>query len=126
MENRRGAWGLKESQGHSSLGNGREGGPRKLQARHSFTSVTEKAMEWLILVVISEHVEGKKLMRNSEDGFTEGKFCLIAFDGMTAWVYEGTAVNVVYLDFSRLLTVSLIGKHAQFFKVMLPDFSITP
>lgn len=61
-------------------------------------------MEWLILVVISEHVEGKKLIRNSEHGFTKGKFCLInliAFVGMTAWVYEGTAGDVVCLDFSK-------------------------
>ncbi|PKU48833.1 rna-directed dna polymerase from mobile element jockey- hypothetical protein [Limosa lapponica baueri] len=74
-------------------------------------------MEQLILEVISKNVE-EKVIRNGQHGFTKGKSCLctlIAFyDGMTVWVDEGRAVDVVYLNFSKAFdTVShniLIGK----------------
>uniref|UniRef100_A0A8B9Q3X1 Reverse transcriptase domain-containing protein n=1 Tax=Apteryx owenii TaxID=8824 RepID=A0A8B9Q3X1_APTOW len=55
-------------------------------------------MEQLIL-------EDKKVIRSSQHGFAKGKSCLtnlIAFyDGMTGWVDEGRAVDVVSLDFSK-------------------------
>jgi len=65
----------------------------------SLTSIPGKVMERLILDVISKQVEEKKVLRSSQHGFTKGKSCLtnlIAFyDGMTGWVDEGTAVDVV-------------------------------
>ncbi|PKU45566.1 rna-directed dna polymerase from mobile element jockey-like [Limosa lapponica baueri] len=62
-------------------------------------------MECLILDVISKHLEEKKAIRSSQHGFTKGKSCLtnlVAFyDGMTGWIDEGRAVDVVYLDFIK-------------------------
>jgi len=56
-------------------------------------------MEQLILDVIIKQVEEKKVIRSSQHGFTKEKSCLtnlIAFyDGMTGWVDEGRAVDVV-------------------------------
>jgi len=75
-------------------------------------------MEQFILEIIIKQVEEKKVTRSSQHGFTKGKSCLtnlIAFyDGMTGWVDERRAVDVVYLDFSKAFdTVShntLLGK----------------
>ncbi|GAB0192698.1 mitochondrial enolase superfamily member 1 [Grus japonensis] len=69
------------------------------------TSIPGKMMEQLILGVINKHVEEKKVIGSGQHGFTKGKSCLtnlIAFyDGMTSWMDEGRAVDVVYLDFSK-------------------------
>ncbi|GAB0177640.1 mitochondrial enolase superfamily member 1 [Grus japonensis] len=75
-------------------------------------------MEQFILGIIFKHVEEKKVIVSGQHGFTKGKSCLtnlIAFyDGMTSWVDEGRAVDVVYLNFSKAFdTVSyniLTGK----------------
>ncbi|GAB0193231.1 mitochondrial enolase superfamily member 1 [Grus japonensis] len=71
----------------------------------SLTSIPGKMMEQLILGVINKHVEEKKVIGSGQHGFTKGKSCLtnlIAFcDGMTGWVDEGRAVDVVYIDFSK-------------------------
>jgi len=75
-------------------------------------------MEQLILEVFIKQVEEKKVIRSSQHVFTKGKSCLtnlIAFyDGVTGWVDEGRAVDVVCLNFSKAFdTVShnmLTGK----------------
>ncbi|GAB0183528.1 hypothetical protein GRJ2_000818100 [Grus japonensis] len=65
----------------------------------SLTSIPGKVIEQLILGVISKHME------SGQHGFTKGKSCLtnlIALcNGMTGWVDEERAVDVVYLDFSK-------------------------
>jgi len=84
----------------------------------SLTSIPGKVMEQLILDVISKQVEEKKVIRSSQHGFTKWKRCLTnliaSYDGITGWVDEGRAVDVVYLDFSKAFnTVShniLLGK----------------
>ncbi|GAB0178996.1 mitochondrial enolase superfamily member 1 [Grus japonensis] len=71
----------------------------------SLTSIPGKMMEQLILGVINKHVEEKKVIGSGQCGFTKGKSCLtnlIAFhDGLTSWVDEEGAVDVVSLDFSK-------------------------
>ncbi|GAB0205230.1 mitochondrial enolase superfamily member 1 [Grus japonensis] len=63
-------------------------------------------MEQLILGVINKHVKEKKVIGGGQHGFNKGKSGLtnlIAFyDGMTGWVDEGKAVDVVYLDVSKV------------------------
>jgi len=78
----------------------------------SLSSIPGRVMEQLILEVIIKQAEEKKVIRSSQHGFTTRKSCLtnlIAFyDGMTGWVDEGRAVDVVYLDFSKAFdTVSI-------------------
>jgi len=50
-------------------------------------------------------VEEKKVIRSSQHGFTKAKSCstsLIAFyNGMTGWVDEGRAVDIIYLYFNK-------------------------
>jgi len=71
-------------------------------------SIPGKVMEQLILDFISKQAEEKKVIRNSQHGFTKWKLCLtnlIAFyDGMTReddWHDQRRAVDVVYPDFSK-------------------------
>ena len=56
-------------------------------------------MEQLVLEVIIKQGEENKVIRSTQHGFTKGKSyltSLIAFyNGMTGWVDEGRAVDVV-------------------------------
>jgi len=76
-------------------------------------------MEHLTVPVIIKQVKEKKVtMRHVQHGFTKGNSCLTNliyfYDGVTGWVDEGRAMDVVYLDFSKAFdTVShntLTGK----------------
>ncbi|GAB0205041.1 mitochondrial enolase superfamily member 1 [Grus japonensis] len=61
--------------------------------------------EQLIMGVISMHVEEKEVIGSGQHGFTNGESCLtnliVFYDGMTGWVDEGRAVDVVYFKFSK-------------------------
>ena len=68
-------------------------------------------MEQIIVTVIRQHFQGKQAIRPSQHGFMKSRSCLtnlISFyDKVTRWVDEGKAVDVVYLDFSKVFdTVS--------------------
>ncbi|CAM5077342.1 unnamed protein product [Eretmochelys imbricata] len=71
----------------------------------SLTSVPGNIMEQVLRESILKHLEERKVIRNSQHGFTKGKSCLanlIAFyDEITGSVDEGKAVDVLFLDFSK-------------------------
>ncbi|CAM4469255.1 unnamed protein product [Lepidochelys kempii] len=71
----------------------------------SLTSVPGKIMEQVLKKSILKHLEERKVIRNSQHGFTKGKSCLtnlIAFyDEIIGSVDEGKAVDVLFLDFSK-------------------------
>ncbi|CAM5158164.1 unnamed protein product [Eretmochelys imbricata] len=52
-----------------------------------------------------KHLEERKVIRNSQHGFTKGKSCLtnliVFYDEITVSVDEGKAVDVLFLDFRR-------------------------
>ncbi|CAM4644317.1 unnamed protein product [Lepidochelys kempii] len=62
-------------------------------------------MEHVLKESILKHLDERKVIRNSQHGFTKGKSCLtnlIAFyDEITGSVDEGKAVEVLFLDFSK-------------------------
>ncbi|CAM5177685.1 unnamed protein product [Eretmochelys imbricata] len=71
----------------------------------SLTSVPGKIMEQVLKESILKHLDERKVIRNSQHGFTKGKSCLtnlIAFyEEITGSVDEGKAVDVLFLDFSK-------------------------
>ncbi|CAM4520887.1 unnamed protein product [Lepidochelys kempii] len=71
----------------------------------SLNSVPGKIMEQVLKESILKHLEERKVIRNSQHGFTKGKSCLtnlIAFyDEITGSVDEGKAVDALFLDYEK-------------------------
>ncbi|CAM5118909.1 unnamed protein product, partial [Natator depressus] len=71
----------------------------------SLTSVPGKVMDQVLKESILKHLHERKVIRNSQHGFTKGRSCLtnlIAFyDEITGSVDDGKAVDVLFLDFSK-------------------------
>ncbi|CAM5152460.1 unnamed protein product [Eretmochelys imbricata] len=62
-------------------------------------------MEQVLKESILKHSEERKVIRNSQHGFTKGKSCLsnliAIYDEITGSVDMGKAMDVIYLDFSK-------------------------
>ncbi|PKU41425.1 rna-directed dna polymerase from mobile element jockey-like [Limosa lapponica baueri] len=71
----------------------------------SLTLVLQKVMEQITLSAVTQHRQDTQAIRPSRSGFMKGRFCLtnlIFYDKVTCLVNERRAVDVVYLDFSKV------------------------
>ena len=83
-------------------------GPKKECGNYrpvSLTSQVSKVMEILERDAIIDHLYSKKCIRDTQHGFTQGRSCLTNLlkflEEVTAYVDEGSPVDVLYLDFSK-------------------------
>ncbi|GAB0185682.1 mitochondrial enolase superfamily member 1 [Grus japonensis] len=100
----------------------------------SLTLVPGKVMEQIILSTNMWDVQDNQVIRPSQHGFMKGRSCLtnlISFyDKVTRLVDEGKAVDVVYLDFSKVFSTichSILLRNVFLISNLnLPSFSLNP
>ena len=83
-------------------------GPKKECGNYrpaSLTSQVSKVLETLVRDAILDHLYSKKLIRDTQHGFTKRRTCLTNLlkflEEVTAYVDEGSPVDVLYLDISK-------------------------
>lgn len=88
-----------------SLVSSRRARRRSRELLLSFIMIPGKAMEQLILEIISRHMQVVKVIWSSQHGFTKQKLCLTNlitfYDKKTNLTDGRTAVDIVYLDFRK-------------------------
>ena len=71
-------------------------------------------LEGILRDRIYRHLETQVLIRDSQHGFVSGKPCLTNFieffEGVTKKADEGSAVDIVYMDFSKAFDKVLHGR----------------
>ena len=71
----------------------------------SLTSVAQNVLESLIKEWRRTHLNNFKLIKGSQHGFTKGSSCLTNlsefYETVYDWVDEGSAVDLVYLNFQK-------------------------
>ncbi|TRZ08579.1 hypothetical protein HGM15179_018527 [Zosterops borbonicus] len=93
----------------------------------SLTSIPGNVMECLILKAISWHMDGKKVIRSTQHGFTKGKSCLanlISFyDKISTWTDKGRLGRCLLSNFTGDTKLGGVADTPEYCAVLQKDLS---